>query len=212
VPELLIDQNRRCAWLAGQEIHLTPQEYRLIHRLAQQVGQVVTKAELLGVLNLTNGDGLGGHAGVDPLALDLVVFRLRRKLNDDAHHPTYLETRRGFGYILHHARILEQSVERNATAAAQSSTPIAESSNLNWMAGPWSTLTRREWRIFLLLGDEATTGLTNKALAQQLQIGEGTLKKHLQHIYRKLGVGNRSGAALLALQARVQFGVHESNS
>jgi DNA-binding CsgD family transcriptional regulator/DNA-binding winged helix-turn-helix (wHTH) protein len=207
VPELLIDQNRRCAWLAGQEIHLTPQEYRLIHRLGHQVGQVVTKSELLGVLNLTNGNHPEGHAGLDPLALDLVVFRLRRKLNDSAHHPTYLETRRGFGYILHHARILDAAAERHATLAGNASIPTAQLTNPNWVAGPWSALTRREWRIFLLLGDEATTGLTNKALAQQLQIGEGTLKKHLQHIYRKLGVGNRSGAALLALQARVQFGV-----
>jgi DNA-binding CsgD family transcriptional regulator/DNA-binding winged helix-turn-helix (wHTH) protein len=212
VPELLIDQNRRSVWLADQEIHLTPQEYRLIHRLGQHVGQVVAKSELLAVLNLTNSGEQQGDAGVDSLALDLVVFRVRRKLKDSAHCPTYLETRRGFGYILHHARVLNAAADLQATAADAPPAPPTELPNPPWVAEPWSTLTRREWRIFLLLGDEATTGLTNKALAQQLQIGEGTLKKHLQHIYRKLGVGNRSGAALLALQARVQFGIQASNS
>jgi len=70
---------------------------------------------------------------------------------------------------------------------------------------PWSTLTRREWQIFLLLGDEEATRLTNGALAQQLRMAEGTLKKHLQNIYRKLDVENRSAAALLAMRVRVDL-------
>jgi DNA-binding NarL/FixJ family response regulator len=66
----------------------------------------------------------------------------------------------------------------------------------------WHNLTKREWVIFMLMGDEETTGLTNKALARRLCITEGTLKKHLQRIYKKLGVINRSGAALLAAEAK----------
>jgi len=39
-------------------------------------------------------------------------------------------------------------------------------------------------------------GLTNKEIARQLGIMEGTVKKHLQHVYDKLGVRRRAMAAL----------------
>ena len=74
---------------------------------------------------------------------------------------------------------------------------------------PWATLTRQEWQIFLLLGDEQATRLTNRALAQQLQMTEGTLKKHLQHIYRKLDVDNRASAALLSMRVKASFRTRE---
>jgi DNA-binding CsgD family transcriptional regulator len=34
-------------------------------------------------------------------------------------------------------------------------------------------------------------GMTNKQIAQDLRIAEDTVKKHLQHIYRKVGVHRR---------------------
>lgn len=67
---------------------------------------------------------------------------------------------------------------------------------------PWSRLTRREKEIFVLLADVEASQKTNGQLARQLQIAEGTLKKHLYHIYHKPGVANRSSAALLATQAK----------
>ncbi|HKQ16766.1 MAG TPA: helix-turn-helix transcriptional regulator [Steroidobacteraceae bacterium] len=44
-------------------------------------------------------------------------------------------------------------------------------------------------------------GMTNKQIAQDLQIAEDTVKKHLQHIYRKVGVHRR---ALLMLEDRAR--------
>ena len=35
-------------------------------------------------------------------------------------------------------------------------------------------------------------GMTNKQIAQDLQIAEDTVKKHLQHIYKKVGVHRRA--------------------
>jgi DNA-binding CsgD family transcriptional regulator len=67
---------------------------------------------------------------------------------------------------------------------------------------PWRCLTEREWEIFLLLGEVETSQASDRQLARQLEIAEGTLKKHLQRIYHKLGVINRSSAALLAAQAK----------
>lgn len=59
---------------------------------------------------------------------------------------------------------------------------------------------RQEGRALPLAGSDACTareqqvvqlliqGMTNKAIAQQLGIVEDTVKKHLTHIYDKLGV------------------------
>jgi DNA-binding CsgD family transcriptional regulator len=44
-------------------------------------------------------------------------------------------------------------------------------------------------------------GMTNKQIAQDLRIAEDTVKKHLQHIYRKVGVHRR---ALLMVEDRAR--------
>lgn len=43
-------------------------------------------------------------------------------------------------------------------------------------------------------------GLSNKAIANKLVIGDETVKSHLRSIYRKLGVGDRTGAVATALR------------
>ena len=43
-------------------------------------------------------------------------------------------------------------------------------------------------------------GLSNKAIAQELAIGEGTVKVHLKAVLRKLDVANRTQAATLAVR------------
>ncbi|MCL4860356.1 MAG: winged helix-turn-helix domain-containing protein [Caldilineaceae bacterium] len=209
MPDLIIDERRRCLYLDGREIQLSPQEFRLIDCLGRNVGQVVSKRQLLAALWPAAAQDPVSAPGFDPAAVDLVIFRLRQRLADRAQAPLYIETRRGFGYILHHARIVrgeppaadDNSGQGTLTAAPAASTPVVPTAEA--LSRPWAGLTRREWEIFLLLGDERATRLTNRALAQQLQISEATLKKHLQHLYRKLGVANRSAAALLAMQARV---------
>jgi DNA-binding CsgD family transcriptional regulator len=44
-------------------------------------------------------------------------------------------------------------------------------------------------------------GMTNKQIAQDLRIAEDTVKKHLQHIYKKVGVHRR---ALLMVEDRAR--------
>lgn len=207
MPELVIDQGRRCVYLNGQEIQLSPQEYRLLYRLGRSLDQVVSKADLLAVMTATASQTIDPYAVYTPAAVDLVIFRLRKKLGDHSEHPVYVETRRGFGYILHHAQLVNR-VSPPATVAAIS-TPVNQQNDAadmapppNPISAPWSMLTRREWELFLLLAEEQSILLTNKALAQRLQVTEGTLKKHLQNLYRKLGVENRSGATLLAMRAK----------
>ena len=212
MPEITIDQSRRCVYWEERELSVTPQEYRVLFCLASHAGEVVAKQTLLTAMWATGGCADEALSTLTPTAVDLVIFRLRKKLADDPQQPTYLETRRGFGYILHHAQVVngsqnqqhkEQATEKTGTGGMPVPSPTP--TGLAQLTEPWSTLTRREWELFLLLGDEAATRLTNGALARQLRMAEGTLKKHLQNIYRKLGVENRSAAALLAMRVRVHL-------
>ena len=46
-------------------------------------------------------------------------------------------------------------------------------------------------------------GLPNKAIARQLRISPKTVGNHVEHIYAKLSVTNRAGAAMVAMQQGV---------
>jgi DNA-binding CsgD family transcriptional regulator len=60
-------------------------------------------------------------------------------------------------------------------------------------------LTPRQTEVAVAL---ARTGGTNSQLAQTLQISEGTVKKHLESVFRVLGVDSRAGA-VVALRALI---------
>jgi DNA-binding NarL/FixJ family response regulator len=60
------------------------------------------------------------------------------------------------------------------------------------------SLTKRENEVFALLAE----GRTNREIAQSLVISEVTAKVHVRNVLRKLGVRNRTEAALRA--ARLQ--------
>jgi len=57
-------------------------------------------------------------------------------------------------------------------------------------------LTKREVRVLKLVA----SGKTNKEIAKRLFVSEKTVKNHLNHIYRKLGVKNRAQAVLEGLK------------
>ena len=59
-----------------------------------------------------------------------------------------------------------------------------------------SGLTPREREVLALLA----VGQTNKAIARRLGISAKTVGNHVEHVYAKLGVGNRAGAGLIAMQ------------
>jgi DNA-binding NarL/FixJ family response regulator len=52
-------------------------------------------------------------------------------------------------------------------------------------------LSVREWEVLELTAQ----GLTNPQIAENLSVSENTVKFHLQNIFQKLGVGNRTEAA-----------------
>ena len=54
-------------------------------------------------------------------------------------------------------------------------------------------LSARERKVMLLVAD----GLTNKEIANQLELSEATVKVHLQSIFRKLAIRKRTLLALM---------------
>ena len=60
-------------------------------------------------------------------------------------------------------------------------------------------LTRREQDVLRLLA----SGKTNRQIAHQLDLSGETIKSHLASIFRKLGVSDRTGAAIRAVKAQL---------
>jgi two-component system nitrate/nitrite response regulator NarL len=71
-------------------------------------------------------------------------------------------------------------------------------------------LTERERQIMRLVSE----GLSNKAIARRLNIGDGTIKVHLHNIFQKLEINNRTLLAAFAIsqneRARVPIGPESS--
>ena len=62
---------------------------------------------------------------------------------------------------------------------------------------PLDRLTPREREVLVLLG----RGLSNKRIAQDLRLSEKTVKTHVGHVLAKLGVADRTQAAVVAVRA-----------
>jgi DNA-binding response OmpR family regulator len=93
IGDLTIDAGARDVKLAGETIELSRKEFELLHRLALDAGQVVTKRQLLAdVWQLPFGGG--------DKTVDVHLSWLRRKLGETAAEPRYLHTVRGVGVKL----------------------------------------------------------------------------------------------------------------
>ncbi|EUJ37747.1 response regulator YycF [Brochothrix campestris] len=90
---LIIHPEAYVASKRGQQIDLTHREFELLHYLAQHIGQVMTRENLL--QTVWGYDYFG-----DVRTVDVTVRRLREKIEDTPSHPTWLVTRRGVGYYL----------------------------------------------------------------------------------------------------------------
>jgi two-component system, OmpR family, KDP operon response regulator KdpE len=91
--DLQVDLEHRRVTLAGDEIHLTPIEYRLLAALIQYAGKVVTQRQLLTQV-------WGPAAAEQAQYLRVYMGQLRRKLEADPTRPRYLLTEQGVGYRL----------------------------------------------------------------------------------------------------------------
>ena len=62
-------------------------------------------------------------------------------------------------------------------------------------------LTPREHEVAALVA----VGFSNKHIARQLQMAEGTVKVHLHNIFEKLGISNRTTLAALMLGVQKDY-------
>src|SRR5215469_14131897 len=93
IGELTIDYGQHQVKMRGQEVELTPTEYRIVAYLAQNSGRVLTQDLLLE--QVWGSEYLG-----ESHMLQVNINRLRRKLEVDPAHPRYIHTKVGVGYFL----------------------------------------------------------------------------------------------------------------
>ncbi|MBQ4473956.1 MAG: response regulator transcription factor [Lachnospiraceae bacterium] len=88
---LKIDYAAGCTYLNGEELHLTPMEYKILCVLAQNVGKVLTHKYLT--------QKVWGSSWENQVAsLRVFVATLRRKLEPEPDSPQMIQTHVGVGY------------------------------------------------------------------------------------------------------------------
>lgn len=96
-PGLRLDKVNKSAWVEGQQIELTTQEYDIMAYLYAHAGQLCERHDIV---------EKGLHEPYDyhdpeQSRLNSAMSRLRRKIEPDARQPRYLFTVHGRGYRLH---------------------------------------------------------------------------------------------------------------
>lgn len=97
--EFTIDQTQHLVTLRGEEVPLTPIEYRLFVCLARNMGETILQedigSEIWGSgLEYYAGSSDGGHM------LQVNMARLRAKLGEDSKNPHFIITYPGRGYMM----------------------------------------------------------------------------------------------------------------
>ena len=91
IGELEIYHEQKRVIMAGREVQLNHGEYAMLYCMASSPGQVFSKAQLYAAawgeeyLNGTN-------------SVENIIWRLRKKLENDPKHPAYIKTVVGAGY------------------------------------------------------------------------------------------------------------------
>lgn len=93
VGDLRVDLALRQVFVAGDEVHLTPIEFKLVATLVQHAGKVLTHRQLL---REVWGPGYADESHY----LRVFVAQVRRKIEADPARPRYLLTEPGVGYRL----------------------------------------------------------------------------------------------------------------
>ena len=106
------------------------------------------------------------------------------------------------GYLLKDAE--PEELLRGIQAAASGEAPLAPRAASALLAErlearPATELTPREREVLLMVAE----GLPNKLIARRLEISEATVKAHLTRIFERIGVSDRTQAALWAERHRL---------
>ena len=89
--DLTIDFEKRLVTIAGNEIHLTQIEYKLVSLLAQNAGKVLTYDYIINHI-------WGPYADSNNQILRVNMAHIRRKMGENPADPKYINTEIGVGY------------------------------------------------------------------------------------------------------------------
>lgn len=89
--ELKIDYAAGCVYLKGEEMHLTPIEYKLLCLLSHNVGKVLTHTYITMQI-------WGSSRENDIASLRVFMATLRKKIEPEKTSPQYIQTHIGIGY------------------------------------------------------------------------------------------------------------------
>ena len=89
--QLRIDYAAGCAYLADEELHLTPIEYKLLCLLSKNVGKVLTHTFITQHIWGSSWDN-------DIASLRVFMATLRKKIEKKSNGPQYIQTHIGVGY------------------------------------------------------------------------------------------------------------------
>lgn len=92
VGALVVDESSHTASLRGEPLQLTSHEFTLLHVLAQRVGRVLSREQLISLTRSSDD-------AVFDRAIDVQISRLRQKLGDNPRSPVWIKTIRGTGYL-----------------------------------------------------------------------------------------------------------------
>lgn len=89
--EVSISEEQLRVWKKGEEIQLTPTEFKMLLTLALKPGIVYSRLQLLQA-------ALEDDILNDERTVDAHISRIRKKIEDDPTNPVYIQTVYGFGY------------------------------------------------------------------------------------------------------------------
>ena len=172
-------------------------------RLAAELGPEVVLLDL----RMPDLDGLSVLERIVELGLDSAVVMLTTSSNDNDLVAALRSGARG--YLLKDmepeqlVRALGAVVEGETVVAPEMTSALARvvqgAKARSGQPGRFASLTRREFEILRYLAE----GRSNKGIARELGITDGTVKLHVRSILRKLNVRSRVEAAVIAVEERV---------
>ena len=88
-----VDFEVREVRVAGEPIELTKREFEIVEYLAQNLGRAVARESLFEAI-------WGYEMEFNSNSLDVLIYRIRKKVEQDPNQPNHILTLRGFGYKL----------------------------------------------------------------------------------------------------------------
>ena len=93
VGDLIIDFGRRDVFISNIPAELTTREFEILAHLSRNLDKVVARETLFERV-------WGYDMSFNSNSLEVYIYRIRKKIEQDPNNPRYLKTVRGFGYSL----------------------------------------------------------------------------------------------------------------